>query len=653
MDEGLRNLSRRSRRKALTAAVLGFAALLAGPARAEEVARLEAMLPALAPQLEAWAAAAPKPDAADERTPAEPEVDFPFLPGDDREASVSIGDTSHGRLVNAKRLEEGEALAILPRQKKRDLRWGTMGLVSAIDHAAKSLHRATGTKLWVGNLGRERGGDIQWSVSHNSGRDADIAFCYQDAKGEPFDPPDLVPLNKDGLAKGFRLRFDAARTWKVIEALLTAPGVQVQYLFMSNPLRGMVLKYASDHSASPALIQRAAEVVRQPGGAAAHDDHLHLRIFCEARDVQGGCVNTGTIHPRTQTFAAEYGAAQTRATDLLAADDPDVRAAAISRLVLLRTEDQTAAIARQLTDEHATVRAASANALGDLRATDHGVDLVKRFRIEPELDVKLAILGAVGNLGGKGSGRFLAQVVGAPRLDHWALLPTLEPAAAVGGPAPIFGFLPGAVTATRQLAEQQPPDWFGQMTGFEADVEVSPDAERVLQRAALEAMVYAERLEPVKAAVGLLSDRDPEFRALAARALRHATNLTYHVDWAEGDGAERERGLLRWQAALAKSPNASRRDWLVTGFRAAGYRIPGLRQQHGWEIVRAIASEDHTSFNAQRTMMRLFDHAPPSLSWPKNDACKYWLRWLKGRRNRFKLERPPTKTVQACHRKVP
>lgn len=649
MTKAPRSPARRNRRFALAVAAMSAAGLWAVPSRAEQVAKLEALLPDLAPQLEAWAAAAPKP-VAEEGAPPAPEVDFPFLPGDDREASVSIGDTSHGRLVNGKELAESDALAILPRQKKRNLRWGTQGLVTAIEHAAKALHGATGTKLWVGNLGRERGGDIQWSVSHNSGRDADIAFCYQDAKGKPVDPPDLVPLNKDGLAKGFRIRFDAARTWKVIEALLTAPDVQVQYLFMSNPLRGMVLKYASDHGVSPALIQRAAEVVRQPGGAAAHNDHLHLRIFCEARDVTGGCVNTGTIPPRTKTFAAEYSAAQTRAADLLSSDDAEVRAAAITRLVLLRTRDQTAAIASRLTDEHASVREASATALGDLHATTHGVDLVKRFRIEPELDVKLAILGAVGNLGGKGSGRFLARVVGEPQLDHWALLPGLEPAAAMGGPAPIFGFLPGAVTATRQLAEQPPPAWFGRVVGL------SPgqlDDDRVLQRAALRAMVYAERLEPVEAAMGLLTDRDPEVRALAARALRHTTNLTYHVDWANDDAAERERGLLRWRAALAKSPKASRRDWLVTGFRAAGYKIPALRQQHGWEIVRAIASEDHTSFNAQRTMMRLFDHEPPSLSWPKNDACQYWLRWLKGRRQRFKLERPPTKTIQACHRKVP
>lgn len=631
-------------RRLFAAASLLIVGMGSRAVHAEQVARLEAVFPGLAPQLEAWAAAE-APVEAEPAEPAEPEVDFPFLPGDDEKASVSIGDTSHGRLVNGQRLEESEALGILPRQQKRNLRYGTEGLIRAIDRAAKALHDATGTKLWVGNLGKERGGDIQWSVSHNSGRDADIAFCYQDAKGKPVDPPDLVRLNKDGLAKGFHFRFDAARTWKVIEALITTPEVQVQYLFMSNPLRGLVLKYAADHGASSALIQKAAEVVRQPGAAAAHDDHLHLRIFCEARDVEGGCLNTGTIHPRIDTFAAEHRAAQARAAGLIASADPAVRAAAITRLVLLRTNDQTGAIASRLSDDDARVRAASATALGDLRATDHGIGLVHRFRVEPELEVKLAILEAVGNLGGKGSGRFLAQVVGSPQLDHWTLLPPLGQAAV--GSGPILSILPGAFTASRQLADQKVPAWWAQF------IAEDPDPGAVLQRAALGAMTTAERLEPVEAAIALLRDRDPEVRMLAARALRHTTNLSYRVDWAEDDGLERERGLQRWQAALAKSPKASRRDWLVIGFRAAGYEIPALRQQHGWEILRAIASEDHTSFNAQRTMMRLFDHEPPSLSWPKNDACLYWLRWLKGRRTRFKLERPPNKTIQACHRKVP
>ena len=91
----------------------------------------------------------------------------------------------------------------------------------------------------------------------------------------------------------------------------------------------------------------------------------------------------------------------------------------------------------------------------------------------------------------------------------------------------------------------------------------------------------------------------------------------------------------------------------ITGFRAAGYQIPKLSQRHAWELVRASAGADHLSHNAQRVLMRLFDHHPPTATWRKGDACQYWLRWLKRRRKGYRLAKPPTKTVTACYRPSP
>ncbi|MEM1034306.1 MAG: penicillin-insensitive murein endopeptidase [Myxococcota bacterium] len=604
--------------------------------------------PAVAPRLEALATTieAPAEDpAAIAATPDEGPADetrrpFPFLPGEDATGSVSVGDTSHGHLVNGVRLDESDALAILPRQKKRNLRHGTAQLVAALEHASRVLYRETGTKLWVGNLGREHGGDIPWSVSHNSGRDADIAFAYQNAAGRPVDPPDLVPLNEEGLARGHRLRFDAARTWTIIRALLTTPDAEVQYLFMSSSLRRQVLEHATATGVSPALIQRAAEVVRQPGGAAPHDDHLHLRVFCRPRDMTGGCTHSGRPHPRAAALEATRDAAATRAASLLSTPQAATRAAAIERLVLLRATGRAPAIASRLDDDAAVVRAASARALGVLRARRHGPDLVARFDDEPSLEVQRAILGAVGALGGKGAGRFLAAAVGQPRPmpgDAW--LPMVASTMGARAPDPVLRLLPslvpGALLASRNLSA------------------AGDTHQRALQRAALEAMVRAERLEPVAAAIEMLTDPDPELRQRAARALRHTTNLTYHVDWVAADRAALARGVARWRAALARSPTASRRDWLVTGFRGAGFDVPALRQRHAWALVRAVAGPEHLSFNAQRTLMRLFDHTPPSLDWDRGDACRYWRRWLGGRRQRYRLERPPAAVASACHRPSP
>src|SRR5687768_14894673 len=112
---------------------------------------------------------------------------FPHLPGDPPGKSISVGDTSHGYLVHGVRLEESDALGILPAVRNREVRYGTEELVGLLGHAAQVLHAETGTRMWVGNLSHRGGGDIPFSVSHNSGRDADVAFAYLDGQGEPHD----------------------------------------------------------------------------------------------------------------------------------------------------------------------------------------------------------------------------------------------------------------------------------------------------------------------------------------------------------------------------------------------------------------------------------------------------------------------------------
>jgi hypothetical protein len=101
-----------------------------------------------------------------------------------------------------------------------------------------------------------------------------------------------------------------------------------------------------------------------------------------------------------------------------------------------------------------------------------------------------------------------------------------------------------------------------------------------------------------------------------------------------------------WQ----RSRGATRNAWLATGFDAAGYRVNRrLGQKQAWQLVAATGGYDHLSYNAQRVLMRLFDHHPPSLSWSKGDACRYWLKWLRARSATYGLGRPPAKTKRACH----
>ncbi len=617
--------------------LLCVCALLAAKAHALELQPLLGPLATGLPQ--ALPAAAPALAPAAEAPP------YPYLPDDPTEGSFSIGTTSNGRLVRAAVLTENERLQILPIQRQRDLRYGSDALVAALQHAAAELFRQTHTRLWVGNLGKRYGGDIRYSVSHNSGRDADIAFAYQDLKGHAVDPPDLVPLNGLGLAPKKALKFDTARTWLIVKALLQFKGAQVQYLFISGSLRELLLNHARKQKEPATLIQRAAHILRQPGASAPHNDHLHLRIYCGAQDISGGCVDGGIFHdwvPRQDQWRSRRSQ---QAAAFLKHAQAHVREAALQRLVLLRASDYRDDIRQRLADPHAGVRTEAARAIAALGKKRDAEALALRFAAEPELGVRIALLDAAAALPSRASGELLASAVGSPHLPP-APAPPLAAADALRGPA-LLGLLaqrasdiaPGPHSDSWRTLDE----WFGGTL-----LRAARDA-YTQQLAAIDAAAKAERLEPVQPLVAMLSDRDPIIRTRAAKALRLITNFAYGIDWADGSQLMQNKGRERWRAAYDRSRTAARSAWLVTGFRAAGYKVRSLHREAMWELVRAIVGGDHTSFNAQRTLMRITKHHPPTLTWSKNDACQYWLRWVRARRSRYKLKKPPRNTVNACY----
>jgi penicillin-insensitive murein endopeptidase len=345
----------------------------------------------------------------------DPPREFPYLADETPSGSISVGDTANGFLVEPARIDDSDRLAILPKQRERNLRYGTDQLVAALEEASVALFSATRTRLWIGNVARRGGGDIAWSVSHNSGRDADIAFCYLDAKGRPADPPELVALNNEGVSVKHGLRFDAARTWIVVRSLLESRHAQVQYLFIAAPLKNQLLMHAKRTGVPAALIQRAAEVLWQPGnGAGAHDDHLHLRVYCNERDAKGGCVDSGIIHPwyKGHELAKKKRIGEVAA--FLRDDRPEQRRRAIERLVLMDARDHAADLARGIEDADAGVRQAAVRAMAAFGDETSAVRLRALHAREEDLQVRIAIVHAAARLGGKAAGEILTSAVGLP-----------------------------------------------------------------------------------------------------------------------------------------------------------------------------------------------------------------------------------------------
>jgi penicillin-insensitive murein endopeptidase len=206
--------------------------------------------------------------------------------------SLSIGSPSNGLLRGARELKNDATVRILPlRHQQRCLNFGTERLITALQRAGRSVQSRSkdSPPLGVGDLSRATGGPIPaYSHSHQSGRDADLSFYALDSKGRPTPLDDLVPFDGSGRAKSGQ-QFDARRTWLLTRALLEDATVDVQWLFISNELKKLVLVEAKKDGAPPALLTKAETLLHQPSDAPPHDDHLHVRIRCTAEERIKGC----------------------------------------------------------------------------------------------------------------------------------------------------------------------------------------------------------------------------------------------------------------------------------------------------------------------------------------------------------------------------
>jgi penicillin-insensitive murein endopeptidase len=213
--------------------------------------------------------------------------------------AASVGKVERGALAGGMRLQaEGDFHYILPlRHRSRGLHYGTRALVELLLEAAERVgSELHGARLAAGNLSRKSGGPIPFSRSHQSGRDADLAFYMVDAAGRPHAPRDLVRFDRRGRSRG-GLRFDVARNWALVEALLRARKATVQWLLIHRSLKAMLLRHARTHGADAEMLRRAETVLQQPRRALPHDDHLHVRIYCPPEDIAQGCEDTGPIWP--------------------------------------------------------------------------------------------------------------------------------------------------------------------------------------------------------------------------------------------------------------------------------------------------------------------------------------------------------------------
>ena len=226
--------------------------------------------------------------------------------------SASLGTHADGALRAPVMLPMGgDGYTVPSHWRPRNSNFGTEELVGLLVRSARAVdEQLPGGVVAIGDLSRRGGGASIEHKSHRSGRDADVFYYAVDEAGRPAPPGDaMLRFNAEGRAVRWspargekppsrsvpHYRFDTKRNWALVRALIVDPGTEVQWIFIQHNLAALLFREAVASGDDPAVLARAAYVLREPSDAEPHDDHMHVRVFCDARDRTFGCVDKGPV----------------------------------------------------------------------------------------------------------------------------------------------------------------------------------------------------------------------------------------------------------------------------------------------------------------------------------------------------------------------
>ena len=224
--------------------------------------------------------------------------------------SVSVGSHSKGALVHGVAVPfEGAGYEVHPDWRPRDHRFATepvaRWLTAVFREVAEEVPDST---AHLGDISSRRGGDAALHRSHASGRDVDIFYFACDATGAPLhELPAMLHFGEGGRAERWSTGragrvvahpvpeawFDAHRNWALVQSMLSRPEAEVQWIFIHRALAGLLLAEAEREGADPAVVMRALALLHQPTDSQPHDDHMHVRLFCDPADRAFGCTDKG------------------------------------------------------------------------------------------------------------------------------------------------------------------------------------------------------------------------------------------------------------------------------------------------------------------------------------------------------------------------
>lgn len=179
--------------------------------------------------------------------------------------SMSVGSPGRGALVNGRLFPESPLWKLVDPEHA----WGTEESIEFTAHAIRRVNEQfpDSPPLFVGDFSAQRGGRLEPHKSHQSGRDVDLGYYYI---GEQV-----------WYRRATAANLDRARTWALLEALITE--TRVQYIFIDRSIQPLLEEYALAHGEDPQWLARVFRgapgrkdsIVRHRWG---HATHLHVRF---------------------------------------------------------------------------------------------------------------------------------------------------------------------------------------------------------------------------------------------------------------------------------------------------------------------------------------------------------------------------------------
>ena len=179
---------------------------------------------------------------------------------------ASLGKTNAGALFGAQQMQESELWNIVnPRET-----YGTTETIAYLSHAIKRVNEQfpDTAPINIGDISKPKGGHHVPHLSHQSGRDVDLGFYYQDGSA--------------WYATATAKNLDLPRTWALIKYTITETDVEV--IFVDRSIQTLLRAHATELGEDETWL---AQIFGGPGSnlrpmllhEPGHKSHLHIRYY--------------------------------------------------------------------------------------------------------------------------------------------------------------------------------------------------------------------------------------------------------------------------------------------------------------------------------------------------------------------------------------